>query len=478
MTDHNVYRSPFSARYASLPMQRLFSEQHKFETWRRLWVILAECEQRLGLPITDEQIAELRAHVTDIDFDAARRHEQVLRHDVMAHVHAYGDVCPGAKPIIHLGATSCYVGDNADVMILRDALLLVRARLVAAARALHAFAMEHRALPVLGFTHFQAAQPTTLGKRASVWLQDVLSDLHDLEHVLSSLLPLGCKGTTGTQASFLALFDGDPDKAAQLDTMTAQAMGFARSVPVSGQTYPRKQDSRVLDLLGQIAQTAHKFSNDIRLLAHLKEVEEPFEQSQVGSSAMPYKRNPMRCERMAGIARFVIANAQNGAMTAAGQWLERTLDDSANRRLSIAEGFLAADGLLVLLHNIASGLVVYPKVIEKHLREELPFFATEDILMHAVRQGGDRQELHERIRQHAMAAGQRVKQEGLDNDLLTRIADDPALPVSAEDLSNLTDPARFTGMAARQAEAYLNGEAAQILAEYRGVQAPEERIAL
>lgn len=478
MTDHTIYRSPFSARYASLAMQRLYSEQHKFSTWRRLWVILASCEQELGLPITDEQLSELRAHIDDIDFDAARRHEQALRHDVMAHVHAYGDVCPAARPIIHLGATSCYVGDNADAMILRDALLLVRARLVETARALSAFAWEHRALPVLGYTHFQAAQPTTLGKRASVWLYDVLDDLKELEHVLASLLPLGCKGTTGTQASFLALFQGDQDKVAALDLMTAQAMGFARSVPVCGQTYPRKQDSRVLQLLSQIAQTAHKFSNDIRLLAHLKEVEEPFEHSQVGSSAMPYKRNPMRCERMAGIARFVMANEQNGAMTAAEQWLERTLDDSANRRLSIAEGFLAVDGLLVLFENIAAGLVVYPRVIQKHLLEELPFLATEDILMHAVRAGGDRQTLHERIRQHAMAAGRRIKQEGLPNDLLERIANDPAFPVSAGDLPDLMHAEHFTGLAARQAEEYLAGEAAQALNRYSDVRAPGETIAL
>ncbi|NLB38532.1 MAG: adenylosuccinate lyase [Clostridiales bacterium] len=478
MTDHTLYRSPFQARYASLPMQRLFSEQHKFETWRRLWVILAESQQSLGLPITDEQLNELRAHIADIDFEVARAHEQRLRHDVMAHVHTYGDACPTARPIIHLGATSCYVGDNADVMILRDALLLVRARLVAVARALHAFAWQHRDVPVLGFTHFQPAQPTTLGKRASVWLYDVLSDLDALEHGLSGLLPLGCKGTTGTQASFLALFDGDQDKVMKLDDMTAKAMGFARSVPVSGQTYSRKQDSRVLQLLSQIAQTAHKFSNDIRLLAHLKEVEEPFEQSQVGSSAMPYKRNPMRCERMAGIARFVIANALNGDMTAAEQWLERTLDDSANRRLSIAEGFLAVDGLLVLFDNIASGLVVYPKVIEKHLCEELPFLATEDILMHAVRAGGDRQTLHERIRQHAMAAGQRVKQDGLPNDLLERIMADPAFSLQADDLPSLMDAARFTGLAARQAREYLDGEARQILDKYADVQAPEEAITL
>jgi adenylosuccinate lyase len=476
--DYTTYRSPFSARYASLPMQRIFSEQHKFETWRRLWVILAECEQALGLPITDAQLDELRANITNIDFDAARQHERTLRHDVMAHVHAYGDVCPTARPIIHLGATSCYVGDNADVLLLREGLQLVRARLVQVARALHAFAWQHKDVPVLGFTHFQPAQPTTLGKRACLWLYDVLCDLLETDQVLDSLLPLGCKGTTGTQASFLALFDGDVDKVLELDRLTAQAMGFERSMPVTGQTYSRKQDSRVLALLSQIAQTAHKFSNDIRLLAHLKEVEEPFERSQVGSSAMPYKRNPMRCERMAGLARFVISNVQNAAMTAAEQWLERTLDDSANRRLSLAEGFLATDGLLVLFANVASGLVVYPRVIEQRLREELPFMATEDILMHAVRKGGDRQTLHERIRQHAMAAGQRIKQEGLPNDLLERIADDPAFGLTPDELPDLLDPARFTGLAARQAEDYLSGEAAQILETYRDIPSPDAEVTI
>ena len=476
--DYTTYRSPFSARYASLPMQRIFSEQHKFETWRRLWVILAECEQALGLPITDAQLDELRANITNIDFDAARQHERMLRHDVMAHVHAYGDVCPTARPIIHLGATSCYVGDNADVLLLREGLQLVRARLVQVARALHAFAWQHKDVPVLGFTHFQPAQPTTLGKRACLWLYDVLCDLLETDQVLDSLLPLGCKGTTGTQASFLALFDGDVDKVLELDRLTAQAMGFERSMPVTGQTYSRKQDSRVLALLSQIAQTAHKFSNDIRLLAHLKEVEEPFERSQVGSSAMPYKRNPMRCERMAGLARFVISNVQNAAMTAAEQWLERTLDDSANRRLSLAEGFLATDGMLVLFANVASGLVVYPRVIEQRLREELPFMATEDIMMHAVRKGGDRQTLHERIRQHAMAAGQRIKQEGLPNDLLERIADDPAFGLSPDELPDLLDPARFTGLAARQAEDYLSGEAAQILETYQDIPSPDAEVTI
>ncbi|MGI6689273.1 MAG: adenylosuccinate lyase [Christensenellales bacterium] len=470
------YTSPFSARYASVPMQRLFSDRHRIETWRKLWVILAECQKELGLPITQEQIDEMKAHVADIDFENAAAYEKKLRHDVMAHVHAYGDACPLARPIIHLGATSCYVGDNADVLIMRDALLLVRARLADTARALYAFADQYKDLPVLGFTHFQPAQPTTLGKRATLWLRDVLDDLDETDYVLGTLLPLGCKGTTGTQASFLALFDGDGDKAVALDRMTAQRMGFPRSVPVSGQTYSRKTDSRVLALLSQIGQTAHKFSNDIRLLAHLKEVEEPFEQAQVGSSAMPYKRNPMRSERMAGLARWLIANALNGSMTAAEQWLERTLDDSANRRLSIAEGFLAADGLLVLFHNVASGLVVYPEMIARRLKEELPFMATENILMHAVRRGGDRQALHERLRVHAMAAGARVKQEGLDNDLLKRIAADEQFYLSEDEIPSLIDPARYTGLAARQAEEYLRGEAAERLEKYEDAHAPEAEL--
>ena len=470
------YTSPFSARYASVPMQRLFSDRHRIETWRKLWVILAECQKELGLPITQEQIDEMKAHVADIDFENAAAYEKKLRHDVMAHVHAYGDACPLARPIIHLGATSCYVGDNADVLIMRDALLLVRARLADTARALYAFADQYKDLPVLGFTHFQPAQPTTLGKRATLWLRDVLDDLDETDYVLGTLLPLGCKGTTGTQASFLALFDGDGDKAVALDRMTAQRMGFPRSVPVSGQTYSRKTDSRVLALLSQIGQTAHKFSNDIRLLAHLKEVEEPFEQAQVGSSAMPYKRNPMRSERMAGLARWLIANALNGSMTAAEQWLERTLDDSANRRLSIAEGFLAADGLLVLFHNVASGLVVYPEMIARRLKEELPFMATENILMHAVRRGGDRQALHERLRVHAMAAGARVKQEGLDNDLLKRIAADKQFYLSEDEIPSLIDPACYTGLAARQAEEYLRGEAAERLEKYEDAHAPEAEL--
>lgn len=472
------YTSPFSARYTSVPMQRLFSDRHRIETWRKLWIILAECQKELGLPITSDQIDEMKAHVADIDFENAAAYEKKLRHDVMAHVHAYGDACPLARPIIHLGATSCYVGDNADVLIMRDALLLVRARLVDTARALYAFADQYKDLPVLGFTHFQPAQPTTLGKRATLWLRDVLDDLDETDYVLGTLLPLGCKGTTGTQASFLALFDGDGDKAVALDRMTAQRMGFPRSVPVSGQTYSRKTDSRVLALLSQIGQTAHKFSNDIRLLAHLKEVEEPFEQAQVGSSAMPYKRNPMRSERMAGLARWLIANALNGSMTAAEQWLERTLDDSANRRLSIAEGFLAADGLLVLFHNVASGLVVYPEMIARRLKEELPFMATENILMHAVRRGGDRQALHERLRVHAMAAGARVKQEGLDNDLLKRIAADKQFYLSEDEIPSLIDPACYTGLAARQAEEYLRGEAAERLTKYRDIKAPKAELAV
>ncbi len=430
--NYEGYLSPFSTRYASKEMQYLFSSQNKFSLWRRLWIILAESEQELGLPITDEQIAEMKAHQNDIDFDAAAAYEKKLRHDVMAHIHAWGDQCPTARPIIHLGATSCYVGDNADVLILRDALKLIRARLIAVIKALAQFAEEHAAQPCLAFTHFQSAQPTTVGKRATLWLNDLTLDLEEIDFCLNTLKPLGCKGTTGTQASFLELFHGDFEKVKKLDSLISEKMGFAAAVPVSGQTYSRKTDSRVLNALSQIGQSAHKFANDIRLLAHKKEIEEPFEKNQIGSSAMAYKRNPMRSERMTALSRFLISNAQNGAMTAAEQWFERTLDDSANRRLSLAEGFLCADAILSLYLNIASGLVVYDKVIEKHLREELPFMATENILMDAVERGGDRQELHEHIRLHSIAAANAVKMEGKPCDLLSRIAADPAFQADAD----------------------------------------------
>lgn len=466
MGDHNGYISPLSERYASEKMQAIFSGRHRAETWRRLWVILAETEMELGLPVTEEQVEELRAHITDIDFDAVEAYERKLRHDVMAHVHALGDVCPKARPIIHLGATSCYVGDNADVMLMREALLLLQKRLAAVAGALRDFALRYKALPTLGYTHFQAAQPTTVGKRAALWLQDVMDDLAACERLINDLRPLGSKGTTGTQASFLDLFEGDYEKVKELDRRCAQKMGFARPVALSGQTYSRKQDAAVLFFIAQVAQTAHKFSNDLRLLQHLKEIEEPFETNQIGSSAMPYKRNPMRCERMAGIARFLTANVQNGIMTASEQWLERTLDDSANRRFSIAEGFLAADGLLMLFQNVAGGLVVYPKMIDRHLRDELPFMAVENILMEAVRRGGDRQTLHERLRVHSMAAGKRVKEEGLDNDLLARVAQDEAFLLRQQDIDALLDPRLYTGCAERQVEEYIFGEADAALAPF------------
>ena len=462
------YLSPFSTRYASPEMQYYFSAQNKFTLWRKLWIILAESEQALGLPITDEQIAEMRAHAEDIDLDAAAEYEKKLRHDVMAHIHAWGDQCPTARPIIHLGATSCYVGDNADILILRDALKLIRGRLIAVIRALGDFAEKYAALPCLAFTHFQSAQPTTVGKRATLWINDLLIDLDSIDFCLDTLRPLGCKGTTGTQASFLELFHGDYEKVKRLDALIAEKMGFSASVPVSGQTYSRKTDARILDTLSQIGQSAHKFANDIRLLAHKKEIEEPFEKNQIGSSAMAYKRNPMRSERMTALARFLMANAQNGAMTAAEQWFERTLDDSANRRLSLAEGFLCCDAVLALYLNISSGLVVYEKVIEKHLREELPFMATENILMDAVERGGDRQTLHEKIRVHSMAAANAVKMEGKPCDLLARIAGDPAFQADEEALERALSPENYIGCARMQTEEYLQSIVRPLLAKQEG----------
>ena len=467
MSDSTRYQSPFSTRYASARMQYLFSAQHKFSTWRRLWCILAESEKELGLPITQAQIDQMRAHVDDIDFEAAARHEKRLRHDVMAHVHTYGEQCPLAMPIIHLCATSCYVCDNTDILILRDALKLVQGRMVSVLRRLAAFAEEHSALATLAFTHFQSAQPTTVGKRCTLWMHDLMLDLDEIQGVLDALEPLGCKGTTGTQASFLELFEGDYEKVRALDARIAERMGFARAVAVSGQTYSRKVDSRALYALSSVAQSCHKFSNDLRLLAHLKEAEEPFEKTQVGSSAMAYKRNPMRAERMAALSRFVIANAQNAAQTAAEQWFERTLDDSANKRIAVAEGFLAVDALLILYENIVSGLVVYPKVIEKHLRAELPFMATENLLMDAVKRGGDRQALHERIRVHAMDAGYAIKVEGQEGRLLERIAADPAFGgVTAEELEAALNPSAYIGCAALQTKAFLEGDVAECLRRY------------
>ena len=450
------YVSPLSERYASREMQYIFSPDMKFRTWRKLWIALAETEKELGLPITQEQIDELKEHAEDINYEVAKEREKQVRHDVMSHVYAYGVQCPKAKGIIHLGATSCYVGDNTDIIVMTEALKLVRKKLVNVIAELAKFAKEHEALPTLAFTHFQPAQPTTVGKRATLWIQEFLLDLEDLEFVLSTMKLLGSKGTTGTQASFLELFDGDQETIDKIDPMIAEKMGFKECYPVSGQTYSRKVDTRVLNVLAGIAASAHKFSNDIRLLQHLKEVEEPFEKSQIGSSAMAYKRNPMRSERIASLSRFVMVDALNPAITSATQWFERTLDDSANKRLSVPEGFLAIDGILDLCLNVVDGLVVYPKVIEKRLRSELPFMATENIMMDAVKAGGDRQELHERIRELSMEAGKNVKVEGKDNNLLELIAADPAFNMSLEDLQKTMNPAKYTGRAAVQVENFLN----------------------
>ncbi len=450
------YISPLSERYASKEMQYIFSEDNKFRTWRRLWIALAETEKELGLDITDEQIAEMKAAQDDINYDVARAREKVVRHDVMSHVYAFGQQCPHAKGIIHLGATSCYVGDNTDVIIMREAMRLVRTKLINVISVLKDFAVQYKDLPTLAFTHYQPAQPTTVGKRATLWINDLMMDLSDLDYMLSQLKLLGSKGTTGTQASFLELFDGDHEKCRKADKMIAQKMGFKECFPVSGQTYSRKLDARVMNVIAGIAASAHKFSNDIRLLQHMKEIEEPFEKTQIGSSAMAYKRNPMRSERMASLARYVMIDLTNTYQTAAEQWFERTLDDSANKRLSIPEGFLAIDGILDLYLNIADGLVVYPKVIEAHLRSELPFMATENIMMDAVKAGGDRQELHERIRQHSMAAGRVVKEEGKPNDLLERIAADPAFGMTLEQLEAHLEPSAYVGRAPQQVEEYIS----------------------
>ena len=459
------YVSPLSERYASKEMQYIFSPDMKFRTWRRLWIALAETEKELGLPITQEQIDELKAHKDDINYDVAKERERQVRHDVMSHVYAYGVQCPKAKGIIHLGATSCYVGDNTDIIVMTEALKLVKKKLVNVIAELAKFAEEHKNLPTLAFTHFQPAQPTTVGKRATLWMQEFMLDLEDLNYVLSTMKLLGSKGTTGTQASFLELFDGDQEPIDKIDPMIAEKMGFKECYPVSGQTYSRKVDTRVLNVLAGIAASAHKFSNDIRLLQHLKEVEEPFEKSQIGSSAMAYKRNPMRSERIASLSRFVMVDALNPAITSATQWFERTLDDSANKRLSVPEGFLAIDGILDLCLNVVDGLVVYPKVIEKRLRSELPFMATENIMMDAVKAGGDRQELHERIRELSMEAGKTVKVEGKDNNLLELIAADPAFNLTLEELEKTMDPAKYTGRAAVQVDAFLKNVIQPILDE-------------
>ncbi len=463
---YDRYVSPLSERYASREMQYIFSPEKKFRTWRRLWIALAETERELGLPITREQLDELRSHQDDINFEVAKEREKEVRHDVMSHVYAYGAQCPKAKGIIHLGATSCYVGDNTDLIIMSEALLLVRKKLLNVLHELAGFAERYKAQPTLAFTHFQPAQPTTVGKRATLWMMELLLDLEDLDYVLHSLRLLGSKGTTGTQASFLELFDGDHEKCRKLDQRIAEKMGFEGCYPVSGQTYSRKVDSRVLGVLAGIAQSAHKFSNDIRLLQHLKEVEEPFEKSQIGSSAMAYKRNPMRSERMASLADYVMSNMMNPMLVASTQWFERTLDDSANKRLSVPEGFLAVDGILDLYLNVVDGLVVYPKVIEKRLMSELPFMATENIMMDAVKAGGDRQELHERIRQYSMQAAQRVKADGLDNNLLELIAADPAFGTDLASLQQLLRPENYVGRAPQQTEEFLADCVRPLLAEH------------
>ena len=464
---YDKYVSPLSERYASKEMQYIFSPDMKFRTWRKLWIALAETERELGLNITQEQIDEMKAHADDINYDVAKERERQVRHDVMSHVYAFGVQCPKAKGIIHLGATSCYVGDNTDIIVMTEALKLVKKKLVNVIAELSAFADKYKDQPTLAFTHFQPAQPTTVGKRATLWTQEFLLDLEDLEYVLGTMKLLGSKGTTGTQASFLELFDGDQETIDKIDPMIAEKMGFKECYPVSGQTYSRKVDTRVANILAGIAASAHKMSNDIRLLQHLKEVEEPFEKSQIGSSAMAYKRNPMRSERIASLSRYVMVDALNPAITSATQWFERTLDDSANKRLSIPEGFLAIDGILDLCLNVVDGLVVYPKVIEKHMMAELPFMATENIMMDAVKAGGDRQELHERIRELSMEAGKTVKVEGKDNNLLELIAADPAFNLSLEDLQRSMDPKKYIGRAKEQTERFVNTVVQPILDSHK-----------
>ena len=464
------YQSPLSERYASKEMQYIFSPDMKFRTWRKLWIALAETEKELGLTqITDEMIEELKAHQDDINYDEAKEREKLVRHDVMSHVYAYGQQCPKAKGIIHLGATSCYVGDNTDIIVMTEALKLVRKKLVNVIAEMAKFAEEYKALPTLAFTHFQPAQPTTVGKRATLWMQEFMIDLQDLNYVIDTMKLLGSKGTTGTQASFLELFNGDQETIDKIDPTIAKKMGFKDCYPVSGQTYSRKIDTRVLNVLAGIAASAHKFSNDIRLLQHLKEIEEPFEKNQIGSSAMAYKRNPMRSERIASLANFVMADVMNPMLVSSTQWFERTLDDSANKRLSIPEGFLAIDGILDLCLNVVDGLVVYPKVIEKRLRSELPFMATENIMMDAVKAGGDRQELHEKIRQLSMEAGKNVKEKGMDNNLLELIAADPAFNMTLEDLQASMNPALYTGRAEVQVNAFLKNVIQPMLDENKEI---------
>ena len=470
------YENPLITRYASGDMASLFSDDEKFRTWRRLWIALAQSQMELGLSISPEQIEEMRAHADDIDYAAAAEIERDVRHDVMAHVIAYGRQCPGAKPIIHLGATSCYVGDNTDLIVMYRAILLVRKKLINLLNRLADFALAYRDMPTLGFTHYQPAQLTTVGKRASLWLQEFLLDYEEVTDILARYRLRGVKGTTGTQASFLTLFDGDSEKVEKLEELVMEKLGFVACYPVTGQTYSRKFDARVLNWLSSLAQSAHKMATDIRLLQHQKEIEEPFENKQIGSSAMAYKRNPMRSERVCALARFVIADAQNTAMTASVQWLERTLDDSANRRISIPQGFLAVDGILNLLLNITDGLVVYPKVIEKHIHDELPFMATETILMEAVKRGGDRQALHEKIRQYSMEAARRVKQEGLEGNLISDIADDADFPLTLEEIEAILDPRLFTGRAAEQTERFIAEYIRPILDAHREILGEAEEL--
>ena len=452
----NSYESPFSTRYASEEMQYLFSADKKFKTWRRLWVALARAEMKLGLPITQAQVEELEAHLDDINYDVAEAREKLVRHDVMSHVYAYGIQCPNAKGIIHLGATSCYVGDNTDVIIMKEALQVIRRKLINVIDLLSNFAEKYKAMPALAYTHLQPAQLTTVGKRATLWINELLMDLEDLEYRISTLKLLGSKGTTGTQASFVDLFEGDTEKVTRLGQMIAEEMGFEKVVPVSGQTYSRKMDAQVLAVLSGIAQSASKFSNDMRILQNFKEMEEPFEKNQIGSSAMPYKRNPMRCERITALSRYVMIDSLNPAFTAATQWFERTLDDSANKRISVAEAFLAVDSILNIMLNVCDGLVVYPKVIRQRVLKELPFMATENIMMEAVKKGGDRQELHERLRMHSIAAGKVVKEEGGENDLIDRICADPAFQLSHEEIDSIMIPENFTGRSAEQVTLFLS----------------------
>ena len=475
---NNFYESPLNTRYASDEMKEIFSPDKKFKTWRRLWIALAKAEKQLGLNITDEQIEELEKFKDDINYDVAKKREKEVRHDVMSHVYAYGVQCPKAKAIIHLGATSCYVGDNTDIIIMTEALKLIRKKLVNVIYRLKIFADEYKNLPTLGFTHFQPAQLTTVGKRACLWIQELLMDLEDVEYQLSKAKLLGSKGTTGTQASFLELFDGDHEKVKKLDEMITKEMGFDAYFPVSGQTYSRKLDSQFLNVLSSIAQSAYKFSNDLRLLQHLKEVEEPFEKSQIGSSAMAYKRNPMRSERISSLARYVIANSINPAITASTQWFERTLDDSANKRISVPESFLAVDAVLNIYLNIATKMVVYPKVIEQHILKELPFMATENIMMQAVKNGGDRQELHEKIRIHSMAAARVVKEEGKENDLIERIANDKSFNLDIDDIKAVLKPENFIGRAKEQTEEFLRDYVSPVLEKYKDILGEEAELSV